>query len=64
MSINDLERRRDALIAKGQYLATRKQFWADRNFSNLVKRDQELIDQNNEELASIDRRIEYEFNFG
>ena len=64
MSLKDLELRRAALVAENQYLTARKQFWSVRNFNNLVKRDQELIDQNNLLIASIDRRIENEFNFG
>ena len=64
MSIEDLESRRSALIKKNQELAAQKQFHMVRNNKNLVDLMQEQIDENNQAIASFDRLIENEFNFG
>ena len=64
MSIKDLETRRSALVKKNQELAAQKQFHMARNNKNIVDLMQEQIDKNNQVIASFDRLIENEFNFG
>ena len=64
MSLKDLEIRRASLVRENEELAAQKQFHSARKNSNIADLVQEQIDENNQTIASFDRLIENEFNFG